>query len=341
MQSQPPQDTTNQPTLTVALFGAGRIGKVHAANLALQPQARLVAVVDTHAPSAQTLAAQTGAEVASTEEVFADPDIDAVLVCSATDTHADLIEGAARAGKTIFCEKPIDLDLKRVRACLKVVEQHNVRLFVGFNRRFDRNFRAVKEALAKGEIGRPELVQITSRDPAPPPPSYLAVSGGLFKDMMIHDLDLVCWLLGETPVRLSASGSCLVDEAIGQAGDIDTAVVTLQFAGGTLAVITNSRRASYGYDQRLEIHGATGMLQAHNVLENTVVKSSDAGVLTQKPLHFFLERYQDAYRTELEHFIQVALGNATPQVSGADGERALVLAEAAQRALETGRVQHL
>ena len=337
----PSQSTTNPHDLNVALFGAGRIGKVHAANLVLQPQARLVAVVDTHAPSAQALAAQVGAKVASAEEVFADSSIGAVLICSATDTHADLIEAGARAHKTLFCEKPVDLDLARVRACLEVVAEQGAQLFVGFNRRFDRNFRAVREALTKGEIGRPELVQITSRDPAPPPLSYVKASGGLFKDMMIHDLDLACWLLDETPVTVSASGGCLVDEAIGRAGDIDTAAVTLQFASSTLAVITNSRRASYGYDQRLEVHGATGMLQAHNVLENTVVKSTDAGVLGQKPLHFFLERYQDAYRAELEHFIQVALGHATPQVSGADGERALVLAEAAQRALESGQTQHL
>ena len=325
----------------VALFGAGRIGKVHAANLFRHSQAELSAVVDVHTPSAEALAAQYGAQVKSEAEVFADSAIDAILIGSATDTHAGLIEKGARAGKAIFCEKPIDLSVARVQACLEVVKEHGAKLFVGFNRRFDKNFRALKEALEEGSIGTPELVQITSRDPGPPQLSYIEVSGGLFKDMTIHDLDMACWLMGETPVKVSASGSCLVDTAIGEAGDIDTAVVTLEFAGGALAVISNSRRAAYGYDQRIEVLGSSGMLQADNVLESTLIKSSAAGVTGQKPLHFFLERYAEAYRAELDAFVTFVLGEANSEVSGEDGERALVLAEAAARALETGQTQHL
>ena len=327
--------------IPIALFGAGRIGKVHAANIARHPQTRLAAVVDVYAPAAEALAAQYGARVASAEEIFTDPDIPAILIGSATDTHADLIEAGARAGKTIFCEKPIDLSVERVQRCLQVVDEHKAKLFVGFNRRFDKNFRALKSALEHGHIGMPELVQITSRDPGPPPAEYIKVSGGLFKDMMIHDLDMACWLVGDSPVAVSASGSSLVSSDIAAAGDIDTAVVTLRFAGGALAVITNSRRAAYGYDQRIEVHGSNGMLQAGNVLENTLVKSNSSGVTSEKPLHFFLERYADAYRAELEHFVKVVQGEAEPEVSGLEGERALLLAEAAQRSLETGRVQTL
>lgn len=327
--------------IPIALFGAGRIGKVHAANIARQPQTRLAAVVDVHAPAAAALAAQYSAAVASAEEVFADPAISAILIASATDTHADLIEAGARAGKTIFCEKPIDLSLERVQRCLEVVREQKAKLFVGFNRRFDKNFRALKTALIAGDIGTPELVQITSRDPGPPSADYIRVSGGLFKDMTIHDLDLACWLVGDAAVTVSASGSSLVDPGIGEAGDIDTAIVTLGFASGALAVITNSRRASYGYDQRVEVHGSGGMLQAGNVLENTVVKSDANGVVSQKPLHFFLERYKEAYREELEHFVRVVQGEAEPEVSGLEGERALVLAEAAEQALKTGRTQRL
>ena len=327
--------------INIALFGAGRIGKVHASTIALNPNCQLVAVVDVHQPSAETLAAQYGASVRSAQDVFQDDSIQGILIASATDTHADLIEQGARSGKTIFCEKPIDLSVARVQQCLEVVKAHNTKLFIGFNRRFDKNFRALKTALSNGDIGQPELITITSRDPGPPPIPYIKVSGGLFKDMMIHDLDMACWLTGQTPTKISAHGSCRVDPDIQKNGDIDTAIVTLEFADGTLAVITNSRRASYGYDQRIEVHGATGMLQATNVLENTVIKSNNDGVIHQKPVFFFLERYRDAYKHELELFVEVLTGAREPEVSGADGERALVLAEAALRAFETGQTQLL
>ncbi|MCA9838230.1 MAG: inositol 2-dehydrogenase [Trueperaceae bacterium] len=327
--------------LNVALFGAGRIGKVHAASVAKNSDAQLLAVVDVHEPSARALAEQYGARVSSQEAVFSDASIDAILICSATNTHADLIEAGARSGKVIFCEKPIDLSLERVKSCLAVVKEHKAKLFVGFNRRFDKNFRALKNALTNGEIGKAELLQISSRDPGPPPLDYIKVSGGLFRDMMIHDLDMACWLMGETPVAVSASASSVVDKKIGEAGDVDTAIVTLEFASGALAVITNSRRASYGYDQRIEVHGEKGMLQAENVLESTLIKSTGDGVVSQKPMYFFLERYEGAYASELESFIQLANGKAEAEVSGEDGERALALADAALRALESGQKQRL
>ena len=327
--------------MKIALFGAGRIGKVHAVTIATNPQVDLVGVVDVYAPAAKALADKYKAKVLTEEEVLSDETVDAILICTATDTHADLIEKGARAGKAIFCEKPIDLNVERVEECLTVVKEHGAKLFVGFNRRFDRNFGALKETLDAGDVGQLELLTISSRDPAPPPIDYINVSGGLFKDMMIHDLDMACWLVGETPVRISAHGSTLVDDAIGEAGDIDTAVATLEFTNGALAVITNSRRASYGYDQRIEVHGSLGMLQAENVLENTLVKSNAEGVTAQKPMHFFLERYADAYKAELEAFVKSVNEGIEPEPNGYDGKRALVLAEAAQRALETGQTQVL
>ncbi|MEZ4605397.1 MAG: inositol 2-dehydrogenase [Deinococcales bacterium] len=319
----------------LALFGAGRIGKVHASTVAKHPQCRLSAVVDVNAEAAQALATQYGARVARAEEVFADKTIDGILICSATNTHADLIEAGARAGKVIFCEKPIDLGLERIQTCLNVVAEHKAKLFVGFNRRFDRNFRQLKESLAAGEIGKPELLIITSRDPGPPPISYIQVSGGLYKDMMIHDLDMITWLMDEMPIAISAHGSCMVDPEIGQAGDVDTATVTLEFASGALGIITNSRRTSYGYDQRIEVHGDNGMLQAGNILENTVVKSNPDGVKGAKPVYFFLERYMDSYAKELEAFMSIFDG-AEPEVDGSAGERSLRLAEAALESLRTG-----
>ena len=325
--------------IPIAVLGAGRIGKVHAGNIARHPGARLAAVVDVQESAARSLAEQHGAPVLTSEDVLADAGIPAVFICTATDTHAELIERAAGAGKHIFCEKPIDLSLERVDACLEVVRETGAKLMVGFNRRFDPNVRALHAALQAGEIGKPELLQITSRDPGPPPLEYLRVSGGLFKDMTIHDLDMACFLLGEAPRTVSATAATLVDPDIARAGDVDTAVVTLSFPSGAIAVVTNSRRASYGYDQRLEVHGETGMLQAENVRESTVVKSSAEGVTSQKPLHFFLERYQAAYRAELEAFLRVCRGEAEPAPSGAEGRLALHLAEAAERARRTGCAQ--
>lgn len=318
----------------VGLLGAGRIGHVHARSIAAHGESTLVAVADVNAEAAAKLAAQHGAEARSVEAILADATIDAVLVATSTDTHSDLIERAVAAGKAVLCEKPVDLSLARAQACLKAARGKPV--MIGFNRRFDPNFAALKAAADRGEIGKSELLSVTSFDPAPPPVSYIKVSGGLFRDMMIHDFDMAMWVMGAVPVRVSAVGSAIVDPQIGAAGDVDTAAVTLTFADGRLAVIKNSRRAVYGYDQRLELLGADGLLQAGNMLENTVVKSTTAGVSGAKPTWFFLERYMPAYQAEWAAFVQGLTSGAFP-VTLQDGINALALAEAATQSAAQGR----
>jgi myo-inositol 2-dehydrogenase / D-chiro-inositol 1-dehydrogenase len=318
-------------------FGAGRIGQIHAGNIAQHPKARLKTVVDVNPQAAKALAERHGAAVGDAATALADPAIDAVLIASSTDTHAALVEAAARARKPVLCEKPLDLDRKRAQACLDVASKAGIPLMLGFNRRFDPNFAKLQKQLRDGRIGRLEMLTITSRDPGPPPLDYVKVSGGLFRDMMIHDFDMARWLLGEEPVQVMAAASALVDSAIGGVGDVDTAVVTLKTAAGTLCQITNSRRATYGYDQRIEALGSKGMLRADNVLESTVEFSGPDGIVGEKPLHFFLERYAAAYRHELEHFIEAIEQRKPPMVTGADGVRALVLAEAALESSRTGK----
>ncbi|WP_111805482.1 inositol 2-dehydrogenase [Aeromonas allosaccharophila] len=321
----------------IALFGAGRIGQVHAVNIAEHKETRLYSVVDPHQEGAVALATKYGAKVQSCEEAMADPEIHGVLIASATDTHADLIERAARAGKTIFCEKPVHLDLARVRDCLAMVAACNVPLFVGFNRRYDPQFRKVREMLAAGMIGKAESLLITSRDPSPPPANYVKVSGGMFRDMTIHDFDMARFIIGEDPVSIYAQGSNLVDPAIGEAGDIDTAFVVMKFPSGAMATIVNSRRSGYGYDQRLELHGAKGLLTAKNIHENAVEHWSEEGCVAAKPEHFFLQRYAAAYIAEWQHFVDVLAGRATPECSGNDGAQALYLADMALESLHSGR----
>lgn len=322
--------------LKVGLLGAGRIGQVHAVNIAGNARSQLVAVSDVNAAAAETLAARHGARACSSEEILADAGIDAVLIATSTDTHSDLIEAAARAGKAVLCEKPVDLSLARARQCLQAVEGLDVPIMIGFNRRFDGNFAALKAALRQGEIGRPELLSLTSFDPAPPPVEYVKVSGGLFRDMMIHDFDMSHFIMDALPVSVHAVGRSLVDPTIGAAGDVDTAVVTLTYADGRIAVIKNSRRAAYGYDQRIEILGSDGLLQAGNMLENTVVRSTAAGVASGKPTYFFLERYMAAYAAEWEAFLAACLDGAPVPVSLADGVAALALAEAATESARSG-----
>src|SRR6266851_3440624 len=287
-------------------FGAGRIGSIHAANIARHPEGRLLAIVDVDRDAAQRLADRHGAVVASREAVLADPAVDAVVIASSTDTHADLVEAAANAGKAIFCEKPIDLEQTRAAACVTVAERCGVPLMVGFNRRFDPNFARLADQLRAGRIGRLELLSITSRDPEPPPLGYVRLSGGLFRDMMIHDFDMARWLMGEEPVELFAAASVLVD----------TAVVTLRASSGALCQISNSRRAAYGYDQRIEAFGSLGALFAENVVESTVAFAGADGIVTDKPLHFFLERYAEASSRELDHFIGAVATRTPPLVGG-------------------------
>ncbi len=324
--------------MRIGLLGAGRIGQIHARSAAAHKSATLVAVTDVDAKAAGAIAAETGAAVAkSIPDILGDKSIDAVLICTPTDTHADLIEAAAKAGKAIFCEKPVDLSAERVRACLKVVVDTKAKLMIGFNRRFDPSFASLQKRLAAGEVGKPEIVTILSRDPGPPPVSYITRSGGLFRDMMIHDLDMARFLLDEEPVEVSAMAACLVDPAIGQAGDIDTAVVTLKTASGRLAQISNSRRATYGYDQRIEVHGSGGLLRAHNQHATTVEKATGEGFASDPALHFFLERYATAYRIEMDAFVTGVLEGKPLNPTGEDGLKALILADAATESAKSGK----
>jgi myo-inositol 2-dehydrogenase / D-chiro-inositol 1-dehydrogenase len=321
--------------LKVGLLGAGRIAGVHATAITAHPGSMLAAVSDINADAATRLAAQFNAEARTTDAILADPAINAVLIATSTDTHSDLIERATAAGKAVLCEKPVDLSLARAQACLKVAARNGQPVMIGFNRRFDPNFAGLKAALDNNEIGKAELLSITSFDPAPPPVAYVKVSGGLFRDMMIHDFDMANFLMGTAPLTVSAFGSSIVDPAIGAAGDVDTAVVTLTYADGRIAVIKNSRRAVYGYDQRVELLGSDGLLQAGNMLESTVVKATRAGVTAAKPMHFFLERYMPAYRAEWAAFVAAVSDGAAIPVTLADGVAALTMAEAATLSAKT------
>jgi myo-inositol 2-dehydrogenase / D-chiro-inositol 1-dehydrogenase len=321
--------------LGVGLLGAGRIGNVHAKAISTHPQSKLVAVSDVNAEAAAKLAGLYGAEARSNEAIIDDPSIGAVLIASSTNTHSDLIEAATRAGKAVLCEKPVDLSLARAQACLKVASGTGRPVMIGFNRRFDPNFAALKAAADGGEIGKSELLSITSFDPAPPPISYVKVSGGLFRDMMIHDFDLASWIMGASPDEVTAVGTSIVDPEIGAAGDVDTAVVTLHYSDGRIAVIKNSRRAAYGYDQRIELLGSNGLLSVENVLENTVSKATAAGVVAAKPEFFFLERYTRAYAAEWAAFVDAVTKNSPLPVTLADGVNALAVAEAATRSAKT------
>jgi len=326
--------------LKTALIGAGRIGQVHAANIASNPLSELTAITDIFIGNAHKLADKYQSKVLTLDEILADKNIEAVVIASATDTHSDLIEQAARAGKAIFCEKPIDLDSKRVMRCLKIVKECNAKLMIGFNRRFDPDFSALQQRYLSGAFGAAEVLQITSRDPSPPPVEYIKVSGGLFRDMSIHDLDMARFILNEEPIAVSASASCIVEPAIGKCGDVDTALITLEFASGALVSISNSRRTTYGYDQRIELHAAKGMLQADNVRESNIIETTDAGVNSAKAEYFFLERYMPAYDAEWNHFSESVLNNTEFSCTAQDGAKALVMAELAHTALITGQKQY-
>ena len=315
--------------VSMALFGAGRIGSLHAANVARREDVELRYVSDVNDAAARELAGKYRANVVSTAEALADTSLDAVIIASSADTHASLIIESARAGKAIFCEKPIDLDSAKVSQCLAEAEVAAVPLALGFNRRFDRNFRALHSAIQAGKLGDLEMVSITSRDPSPPPIDYVKVSGGLFRDMMIHDFDMARWLLGEEPVEVFASASCLVDPAIGEAGDVDTAMVILKTASGRLCQISNSRRAVYGYDQRVEVFGSEGMMKAENESPDTIEHYTCEGVHRSNPPHFFLERYMAAYQRELDEFVEAITSGQPLAVTGEDGRMALLLADAA------------
>ncbi len=322
--------------LNIGLLGCGRIGQVHALSIGGLQGVRVAALADAFPEAAQALADRTGAQVMQTEEILASAEVDAVIIATPTDTHYDLIHAAARAGKAIFCEKPVDMSADRIRECIAIVEETGVPFMTAFNRRFDPNFAALQARIRNGEIGQVELVTIMSRDPSPPPLSYIKRSGGIFRDMMIHDFDMARFLLGEEPVQVFAVGSALVDPEIGAAGDVDTAAVTLTTSSGAICQITNSRRATYGYDQRVEVHGAGGMLRAGNVLENNVEVATSSGFCSAPTKHFFLERYEAAYRAEVAWFVEAVASGADVSPGIHDGLAAQRLADAAEDSLAAG-----
>jgi len=328
-------------TIDVAVFGAGRIGRIHAGNLARQPGVRLKYVIDVNRDAAAEVAAQYGAQVVDADTALADATVGASVICSSTDTHADLIERSAAAGKHVFCEKPVDLSLARARACAEAVGRAGVVCMIGFQRRFDPTFSAVKARIDAGEIGTPEMLVVTSRDPGAPPVDYIVRSGGIYKDMLIHDFDIFRWILGDEAESVHANGSCLTDPAIAKAGDADSTAVTIRTKQGRLCQINTTRRAAYGYDQRFEVLGSGGMLQAGNVRPTEVTAYTAKAVSTDVPEPFFLERYRAAYAIEIAHFFDAVLRGSPVRTTIADGVKALELAEAATLSWREGRVVQL
>jgi myo-inositol 2-dehydrogenase/D-chiro-inositol 1-dehydrogenase len=324
-------------TIGFGLLGAGRIGTVHARAIRATTGARLIAVADAVPAAAERLAAATGAAVRSIDAIAGAADVDAVLVCSPTDTHADLIERFAEAGKGIFCEKPVDLSVERARRCLALVERAGARLMIGFQRRFDPDFRALKAAVDDGAVGTVEMVTLTSRDPGPPPYAYIERSGGIFRDMTIHDFDVARWLLGEEVAAVTAVGSVLVDPEIGRRGDFDSVNVILATASGRQCTITNTRRATYGYDQRVEVLGSQGAVSLGNVHRSRVEVATAGGYIRPPLEDFFMTRYAAAYAAEIAAFVAALTDGTAIPVTGHDGLMALVLAEAAGRSAAEGR----
>jgi myo-inositol 2-dehydrogenase / D-chiro-inositol 1-dehydrogenase len=325
--------------INVAVIGTGRIGQIHARNLKYQiPGVKLVGVADIVPASAQKVADELEIPVCETDyhRLLTNADIQAVVICSSTDTHAGIMIEAAQAGKHIFCEKPIALDMDKIDEALAVVRKAGVKLQVGFNRRFDPGFQRARMLVASGKIGVPQLLRISSRDPQPPPLDYVKVSGGLFLDMMIHDFDMARFLLAEEVTELMATGHCLIDPAIGACGDVDTAVVLLKFESGALGTIDNSRQAVYGYDQRIEIFGSGGSVVVGNKTPTEVAIHNADSIQSDKPLHFFLERYQEAYLAEMKEFVACVLDNKTPPVGGVDGKISVAMGYAALESIQKG-----
>lgn len=326
--------------IKVGVIGAGRIGKLHAENIVKNfVNVELKAIADVYPDKIKDWAAGLGvANIYSDyREILHDPEIDAVLVCSSTDTHSVISTEAAEAGKHIFCEKPIDYDIERIHKTLAAVEKAGVKFQVGFNRRFDHNFRQVWEFVKNGKIGNVHIVKVTSRDPEPPSLDYVKVSGGMFLDMTIHDFDMVRYLSGSEVVEVYTNAGVLVDQAIGEAGDVDTALITLKFKNGALGVIDNSRRAAYGYDQRVDVFGSKGGVAVSNDTPTSAVLSTADGVVSDKPKYFFLERYKESFVAELEEFFDCIANDKQPSVSGIDGLKPVLIAMAAKKSYEEGR----
>ncbi len=326
--------------LKLGVIGTGRIGKVHIATLVQSvPEAEVVAVADVNSAGAKELAVQFGIPFVSADhkDIINHPDVQAVVICSPTDTHAKYIVEAARAGKHIFCEKPVDLSLEVIQNAIDEVKKAGVKLMVGFNRRFDPNFKKVHDMVVAGKIGDPSILKITSRDPAPPPAQYIAVSGGMFLDMTIHDFDMARYIVGSEVTEVYVKAAVLVDPAIGKAGDVDTAIITLTFANGALGVIDNSRKAVYGYDQRLEIFGTNGMVSADNNFPDNHRYFTGDGIHGALPLNFFMDRYLEAYSNELKAFCDAVVNNKPVPVGGQDGLMSVAIGLAAKKSVAEER----
>ena len=326
--------------LKIGVIGAGRIGKLHSNNLANRvPNAQLMCISDVYEPAAKAQAEQLGiAYTTDYHDILNDPAIDAVFICSSTDTHSPISIEAAKAGKHIFCEKPIDHDLDKIKAVLEEVKKAGVKYQVGFNRRFDRNFKHVHDVVKNGGVGDVQIVKVTSRDPEAPPISYVKGSGGIFVDMTIHDFDMVRYLSGSEVEEVSTFGACLVDPEIGKAGDVDTCIINLRFRNGALGVIDNSRQAVYGYDQRIEVFGSKGCITADNETANNTTYYTADGVMKEKPLWFFLERYNDAFIQEETEFVKACLEDTETPVGSFDGLQPVRIAIAAKKSWELGGV---
>ena len=326
--------------LTFGVIGAGRIGQLHARHLSYRiPQAELTMISDIVEEAARHCAQECRVDRYSTDyhDILSHPDIQAVLICSSTDTHAEIIEEAASAGKHIFCEKPIDHDLGNIDRALAAVEKAGVLLQVGFNRRFDANYQRVRQAVESGEVGEPHLMHIISRDPGPPPIEYIKVSGGIFLDMTIHDFDMARFLIGAEVEEICTAGAVRVDPAIGDAGDLDTVMITLKFTNGVIASIDNSRKAVYGYDQRVEVFGSKGCISVGNNYPNTATVQTEHNIRRDLPLNFFMDRYVDSYLEEIDQFLQAVLNKSPVPVSGKDGRIPVVMAHAARKSYEENR----
>ena len=326
--------------LQIGIIGAGRIGKVHAESIAFGlPEAEIAAITDVNQEAARAVAERCGiAKVAaSSEEILADPRVEAVLICSSTDTHARLIGDAARAGKHIFCEKPIAHDLSKIDAALDAVKKAGVKLQIGFNRRFDANFARVRKAVETGEVGSVRMMHIISRDPGPPPIAYVKVSGGMFLDMTIHDFDMARFLMGDEVEEVYVAGGVMVDPEIGAAGDLDTAVILLRFRNGAIGTIDNCRQAAYGYDQRVEILGSLGKIATENVYPNQAVVSTGSEIRTDLPLNFFMERYRESFTAEMRSFVEAVRADRATAVTGEDGRIPVVMGLAARKSYDEGR----
>lgn len=326
--------------LKIGILGAGRIGRVHAQSIAFGiPEAEVVAISDPFTEAAEKAAKDFGIPNVYSDyrQILADPAIDAVLVCTPTNTHADIAMEAARAGKHIFCEKPIDTSVEKILKTKKVIEEAGVKMQIGFNRRFDHNFRHIHQLTKDGKLGDVQIIRITSRDPEPPSPEYAKNSGGMFLDMTIHDFDMAYYQGGSEIVEVFAAGAVTVDPEIGKAGDIDTAVITLRYENGAICVIDNCRQAVYGYDQRVEVFGTKGAASAENDTETNVKVSTKDAVCSDKPLYFFLERYMQSFQDEVREFIEAVIHNKPVPVGIEDGLRPILIALAAKKSMDENR----